>query len=100
MDHSKTILPWFQVKNKMVSGLGQLPVTLTRMIHGHGDEAFVQYSNEFWLNVPNFMIGSLLCLFCSLKKKPVRESWVLFEFEPQNTFFQQILQGSSHCLMQ
>jgi hypothetical protein len=30
--------------------------------------------------------------------EPIRESQVLFEFEPQNTFFQQILQGSSHCL--
>jgi hypothetical protein len=36
-------------------------------------------------------------LFCSLEKEPIRESQVLFEFEPQNTFFQQILQGSSHC---
>jgi hypothetical protein len=100
MDHSKTTFPWFQVKNKMVSGLGQLLVTLTGMIHGHGDEAFAQYSNELWPNDPNFTIGSLLHLFCNLEKKPIRESWVLFEFEPQNTFFQQILQGSSHCLMQ
>jgi len=47
MDHSKTTLPWLQVKNKMVSGLGLLPMTLTGMIiHGHGDEAFAQYSNE------------------------------------------------------
>jgi hypothetical protein len=30
--------------------------------------------------------------------EPVRESRVLFKFEPQNAFFQQILQGSSHCL--
>jgi hypothetical protein len=28
----------------------------------------------------------------------VKDSWVLFEFEPQNAFFQQILQGSSRCL--
>ncbi len=79
-------------------------MTLTRMIvHGHGDEMFVQYSNELWPNDPrpndpNFTIGSLLCLFRSLEKEPVRESRVLFEFEPQNTFFQQILQGISYCL--
>jgi hypothetical protein len=41
MDHSKTILPWLQVKNKMVFRLGQLLVTLTGMIvHGHGDKTF------------------------------------------------------------
>jgi hypothetical protein len=66
--------------------------------HGCGDKVFAQYSNELWPNDPNFPIGSLLCLFCSLEKEPIRESRLLFEFEPQNTFFQQILQGSSHCL--
>jgi hypothetical protein len=44
------------------------------------------------------MSGTPLCLFSSLKKEPPKESRVLFEFEPQNTFFQQILQGSSHYL--
>ncbi len=44
------------------------------------------------------MIKSLLHLFHSLEMELVRESQVLFEFEPQNAFFQQILQGSSHCL--
>ncbi len=39
MDHSKTTFPRFVVKNKMVLGLGQLPITLTGMItHGHGNE--------------------------------------------------------------
>jgi hypothetical protein len=28
----------------------------------------------------------------------VKESWVLLEFESQSAFFQQFLQGSSHCL--
>jgi hypothetical protein len=47
MDHSKTTFPWLQMKNKMVSELGQLLVTLIGMIvHGHGDETFAQYSNE------------------------------------------------------
>ncbi len=50
----------------MVFGLGQLLVTLTTMIaYEHGDEIFVQYSNELWPNDPNFMIGSLLHLFHS-----------------------------------
>jgi hypothetical protein len=61
------------MKNKMVFGLGQLQMTLIGMIvHGHGDKTFVQYSNELWFNDLNFMIGSLLCLFCSLEKKLVR----------------------------
>jgi hypothetical protein len=48
MDHSKIALPRLQVKNKMVSRLGQLSVTLTRMIvHGHGEETFIQFFNEF-----------------------------------------------------
>jgi hypothetical protein len=47
MDHSKTALPQLQVKNKMVSELGPLPMTLIGMIvHGHGDKTFVQYFNE------------------------------------------------------
>jgi len=47
MDHSKITFPRLQVKNKMVSELGQLPMTLTRMIaHGHGDKTFAQYFNE------------------------------------------------------
>ncbi len=36
-------------------------------------------------------------LLHSLEKEPIRELQVLFEFEPQNAFFQQILQGSSYC---
>jgi hypothetical protein len=42
MDHSKIALARLQVKNKMVVGLSQLPITLTKMIvHKHGDEAFI-----------------------------------------------------------
>jgi hypothetical protein len=63
MDHLKIALSMLQVKNKMVVGLGQLLITLTRMItYGHGDEAFVQYSNELWPNDPNFTIGFILRL--------------------------------------
>jgi hypothetical protein len=47
MDHFKTTLLQFQMKNKMVFGLEQLLVTLIRMItHGHGDKTFIQYFNE------------------------------------------------------
>jgi hypothetical protein len=89
---------WNENSLDLVFILGQLLVTLTGIIvHGHGDEPFVQYFNELWPNDPNFTIGSLLCLLCSLEKEPIKESQVLLKFEPQNTFFQQILQGSSHC---
>ncbi len=71
----------------MVFHIGQLPVTFTNMIrHGHGDEAFAQYSNELWLNNLNFTIGSLLHLFCTLEKELISESRILFEFQPQNVF--------------
>jgi hypothetical protein len=87
------------MKNKMVFGLGQWLMTLIGMInHGHGDETFVLYYNGFWPNDLSFMIGSFLHLFCSLEKEPVKESGVLFESEPQNTLFQQILQRNPHCL--
>jgi hypothetical protein len=88
MDHSKIVLLQLQVKNKMVFGLGQLLMTLIGMIvHGHKEEAFVQYSIELWPNDPNFMIVSFLRFFCSLEKEVVKESQVLLEFEPQNAFF-------------
>jgi hypothetical protein len=63
VDHSKIVKPRLEVKNKMMTRLGQLPITLIGMIvHGHGDEAYAQYSNELWLNNLNFTIGSVLCL--------------------------------------
>jgi hypothetical protein len=92
MNHSKTTFLQLQMKKKMVSKLGQLQVTLTRMIiHGHGDKTFVQCFNELWPNDLNFTIRSLLCLYSSLKKELIKESQVLFEFEPQNAFFQPIV---------
>jgi hypothetical protein len=46
MDRAKIALPRFQVMNKMIFRLGQLPITPTSMIiHGHGDEKYVTYSN-------------------------------------------------------
>jgi hypothetical protein len=75
MNHSKTALPKLVVKNKMVLGLGQFIITLTGMlVHGHGNEVFVQHSNKFWPNDSNFTIGSLLQLFRALEKEPMNES--------------------------
>jgi len=59
MDHAKTTLPRLQVVNKMICGLGQLPIMLIGMIV-HGDDRYVQYSNELWPNDLDFTIGSLL----------------------------------------
>jgi hypothetical protein len=39
MDHAKIALPKLQVCNKMIFGLGQLPITLMSMI-AHGDERY------------------------------------------------------------
>lgn len=48
MDNAKTAFPRFQVMNKMIFGLGQLPITPTGMIiHGHGDVKYVKYSNGY-----------------------------------------------------
>jgi hypothetical protein len=43
------VLRRFTMENKMVLGLGKLPIILNGMIsHGHGKEVFVQYnSNKF-----------------------------------------------------
>ncbi len=62
------------MKNKMVSKLGQLLVTLTGMIdHGHGEKTFSQYSNELW----QFHNWVTLHLFHSLEKELVKESRVI-----------------------
>jgi hypothetical protein len=84
MDHVKTTLPRLQVANKMICGLGQLPIMLMGMIvHGHGDERYAQYSNKLWPNDPNFTIGSLLRLLQTLEKAPTYGSKMLFEHPPQ-----------------
>jgi hypothetical protein len=80
IDHAKIALPKFQVTNKMISRLGQLPITLTSMItHGHGDENYVLDYNELWPNDPNFAIESLLHLFQTLEKALVSKSKILLE---------------------
>ncbi len=47
------------------------------MVHGHGDEAFARYSNEFCPNDMNFHNQAV-----------VSKSMTLFEFEP---FFWQLM---------
>jgi hypothetical protein len=80
MDHVKTMFPRLQVCNKMIFGLGQLPITLTRMItHGHGDERYAQCSNELWPNNSNFTIRSLLQLLWTLEAALVSQLKLLFE---------------------
>jgi hypothetical protein len=72
MDHAKTVLPRLQMCNKMILGLGQLPIILTTIItHGHGDERYVQYYNELWPNNPNFIIRSLLRFLRTLEVAPI-----------------------------
>jgi hypothetical protein len=47
MDREITTLPRLQVCNKIISRLGQLPITLMGMItHDHMDERYAQYFNE------------------------------------------------------
>ncbi len=76
----------------MISGLGQLPITLTSMIvHDFDDERYAQYFNELWPNNPNFTIGSLLQLLQTLEATLVLESKLLFEHSLQNSFFAHML---------
>jgi len=65
----------------MISGLGQLPITLT-CSPWTWDEIYAQYSNELWPNDPNFTIGSMLRLFCAFEVAPIVESKLLFEEPP------------------
>jgi len=69
MNHSKTALLQFQVKNKMVFGLVQLLVTLIGMIvHGHGDETFVQHLMSFGPMIVISRLGHFCTCFVALKK--------------------------------
>jgi hypothetical protein len=98
MGDVKISFPRLQVTNKVICGLGQLPIMLTSIIaHGHDDER-TQYSNELWPNDPNFTIGSLLWLLSILEKVPAYESKMLFEYCPQNALFACLLQGKSCCI--
>jgi hypothetical protein len=96
MDHIKIALPRLQMFNKMISRLGQLPITIVSIIsHGHGDKKDVQYSNELWPNNPNFTVGYLLQFFYTLEVAPISKSKLLFENLPHNSFFACLLQRKS-----
>jgi len=86
------------MRNKMIFGLGQFPFTLMGIAHGHGDEIYVQYSNELWPNDPNSNIRSLLRLFHTLEIASIAESRLLLEEPPKNSFFACLLQGKLHCV--
>ncbi len=80
----------------MIFVLGQFPITLMGIAHGHKDERYVQYSNELWPNDPNFTIGSLLRFFCTLEIVLVVESRLLLEEPPKKSFFARFLEGKLH----
>jgi hypothetical protein len=83
MDHSKTAIPRMQRITKATSGLGQIPISLTRMlIHGHGDGAYVHYSTALWPADSNFTISSLCRVLKALKRAPVKQSKELFRAPP------------------
>jgi len=68
-DHAKLAFTRFQVMNKMIYELGQLPITFISMIvHGHGDERYAQYSNELWLMILISQLGHY-CGYFKLWKK-------------------------------
>ncbi len=80
-------------------GFKNLLIILTCIIaHGHKDERYVQYLNELWPNDPNFTIGSLLQLICTLKVTLVSKSKLLFKEPPHNSFFMLLLQGQFCCV--
>jgi hypothetical protein len=87
MDHVKTTLLRLQIYNKVIYGLGQLPIILTCMIaHGHEDKRYAQYLNELWPNDPNFTIGSLLWLFRTLEVASLLKSKLFLEEPPCITY--------------
>ncbi len=97
MNHYKIALLQLQVKNKMVSRLKQLLVTLIGMItHGYGDEAFVQYSNELMTLISR--LGHFCTCFVTLKRNQSGSHGFCLSLNPKTHFFQQILQGNSYCL--
>jgi hypothetical protein len=95
MDHLKTALPQFQVKNKMVSELGQLLVTLNGMIaHGHGDETSF---NILMSSGPMILISQLGCFyacFIALKRSQLKSHGFCLYLNPKmhssNKFYKEV----------
>jgi hypothetical protein len=70
MDHAKNALPRLQVANKMIYGLGQLPITLTSMIT---PKVMVMRDMDnipmsCGLMIPILQLGHYSCLFKLWKK--------------------------------
>ena len=99
MDTSKTALPRMRVTTKATQGLGQFPMSVTRMVaHGHGDGAFAHYAPSCWPGDSNFTISSLARLFRQLKGALIRETGKLFPHPPPNGLFEALLRGKSRCM--
>jgi hypothetical protein len=79
MDHTKTAIPRMQRITKATSGLGQIPISLTRMLtHGYSDGAYAHYSTALWPTDSNFTISSLYRVLRALERALVKQSKELF----------------------
>jgi hypothetical protein len=65
------------------------------IVHGYKNVAFTKYILVKWSQFYNCPI---VMITLSLKKEPINESRILFEW-PQNAFFQGLMQGSFWCLL-
>ena len=98
MDHTKTAIPRMHPTMKATSGLGQIPISVTRMLtHGHGDGVYAHYSTTFWPGDSNFTISSICRVLRALERPSVKDSKELFIVPPQNSFFEALLHGKSRC---
>ena len=96
MDTKKTTLPKMRVTTKATAGLGQIPMSVTRMVaHGHADGAYAHYAPSTWPADSNFMISSLARLLRRLEGPPLRETGDLFLYPPANPFFEALMRGKS-----
>ena len=97
MDHTKFAIPRMQRSTKATSGLGQIPISVTRMLmHVHGDRAYAHYSTAFWPGDSNFTISSICQVLRALERPPVKDLKELFIAPPQNSF-KALLHGKSRC---
>ena len=99
MNTSKTALPRMRVITKATQGLGQFPISVTRMVaHGHGDGAYAHYAPSCWPGDLNFTISLLARLLRRLEAAPIREMGDLFPYPPSNALFEALLRGKSRCM--
>jgi hypothetical protein len=79
MNYTKTAIPRMQRITKATSGLGQIPISLTRMLtHGYSDGAYAHYSTALWPTDSNFTISSLYRVLRALERALVKQSKELF----------------------